>query len=58
MAGEDIVVTLTGGGCKQEAAQIFIQKQQRWWHLHFLFANFIFFLNYAWVLSKSKLIAF
>jgi hypothetical protein len=46
--------------CKQEvqAVQIFIQKQQRWWHLHFLFANFYFFRNYAWVLSKSKRIAF
>jgi hypothetical protein len=42
--------------CKQEvhAAQIFIQKPQRWLHLHFLFANFYFFLNYASVLSKSK----
>jgi hypothetical protein len=30
--------------CKQEvqAAHIFIQKQQIWWHLHFLFANFNF----------------
>jgi hypothetical protein len=26
--------------------------------LHFLFANFYFFHYYAWVLSKSKLIAF
>jgi hypothetical protein len=34
-----------------KAAQIFIQKQQRRWHLYF-------FLNYASVLSKSKLTAF
>jgi hypothetical protein len=29
--------------CQQEmqAAQIFIQKQQRWWHFHFLYANFL-----------------
>jgi hypothetical protein len=26
--------------------------------LHFLFLIFYFFLNYAWVLSKSKLLAF
>jgi hypothetical protein len=26
--------------------------------LHFLFANFYCFLNFAWVHSKSKLIAF
>jgi hypothetical protein len=26
--------------------------------LHFLFTTFYFFLNYTWVLSKSKLIAF
>jgi hypothetical protein len=49
-----------GKNRKQEvqSAQIFIQEQQRWWHLHFLFANFYLSLNYAWVLSKSKIIAF
>jgi hypothetical protein len=26
--------------------------------LHFLFANFYFFLNHTWVLSKSKLVTF
>jgi hypothetical protein len=31
-----------------------IQKQQRWWHVHFLFATFYFFLNYAWVFFKIQ----
>jgi hypothetical protein len=47
--------------CKQEvqAAQILSKNSKDlWWYVHFVFANFDFFLNYAWVLSKSELVTF
>jgi hypothetical protein len=46
--------------CKQElkmpSSLLFLDEDLD--SLHFLFTIFYFFLHYAWVLSKSKLIAF